>query len=403
MFCSRCGTLLHADDRFCPRCGAAAPPAEHAGAEYIGPEYTGPEHTNPEHAGPEHPGPEPAGRRGRVVNLVIVTLLVLLAILLAFAGWKQWEALRRLFRQAPADPGPVPFSQSDPQPERDAAGSLRLLPADPFLERLPQAARETAEEAAQNALQAIWGSVPMTGETALELFCNLSEGGYVSGQALADHLNETCTGTLNQWNGRIAGQPLIQGNRAYMDVMLYAVRGTGGAPYSFDYDILTDEVLICMIWSGSEWLVDASTMAEFMLQDDYRFLCSDGFCEARAAGRACFFFLGPSMMVEPVIPQVCDTLIREVYATPDGGAVISCWAYNGLGEPVDLEALDEVYLVRPDSYDYYFHEYGRPIEPLHLEPREGRVLTITIPPEDMLVPLEDATSLTARARLIGYR
>lgn len=333
-----------------------------------------------------------------------MTAAALLILLLATADWMRWDALLGLFRTAPA--APEPFSQAEPQPdprpERDAAGSLVLAVDDRRVE-LPQAALDTAEEAAQNALKAIYGPEPLTGQAALEMFCNLSAGGYASGRQLAEHLNETCTGTLNRWNGRIAGEPVIRGNRAYLDVMLYAIRGTRGAPYSFDYDIVTNDILISMIWSGSEWLVDASTMAEFMLQDNFLFLCSDGFCEARSAGRACFFFLGPGILAEPVIPQVCDTLVREVYATADGGAVISCWAWNGLGEAVDIDLLDEACLVQPNSFNFYFREFDRPIEPLHLEPREGRVLTIVIPPEEMDMPLEDAASLTARVRLIDYR
>lgn len=366
MYCSRCGTPLRTGDRFCPRCGAAAPDIP---------------------AGPGRKGTKGPG--GIRTGWVVLAMVLMVLVLLAAAVYSQRDQLNSLFEQPPRPtprPGQAGVEQLEDRLARDEAGSLVLTPLERPPVGLPDRAYDMAGQAGQQALETLYGSEPITAEGAGELFCNLSAGGYDSFETLAEEVNESMVDTLWHWTGALPGEPVVRGNRAYQSVLLYAVKRNGkSAPYDLYEDLTTEELLICMIWSGSRWRVDASTMSEFLLRGHERFLFSAGMREALDAGRIAFFWLGASTLAEPVIPDVCDTLVREVYLTAEGDVAICSWAFNGTSEPLDAEQVDLDLF--SNQGDWYYADYAFPIEPLHLEPGEGKVITVIIPAEELWRPL----------------
>lgn len=381
MYCSRCGTPLRTGDRFCPRCGAAAPGIP---------------------AGPGRRGTKRPG--GIRTGWVVLAMVLMVLVLLAAAVYSQRDQLNSLFEQPPMPtprPGQAGVEQLEDRLARDEAGSLVLTPLERPPVGLPARAYDTAGAAGQQALETLYGSEPITAEGAEALFCNLSAGGYASFEALAEEINATSIGIIWPYWSVLSGEPVVRGNRAYQSVLLYKVLYDPSKPpilpYVLGQDVRTEELLICMIWSGSRWRVDASTMCEFMLNSHQRFLFSDGLREAADAGRPAFFMTGAGTLLEPVIPNVCDTLIREIYGTADGGAAICCWAFNGSGQPFDT---DHALIQLCSSTDgWYFNAADHPIEPLHLEPGEGRVITVVIPGEEMKKPLIDQGNITSRVMI----
>lgn len=86
MYCSRCGTPLRPGDRFCPRCGAAAPGAS---------------------AGPGRKGTGKGSGGIRTGWVVLVMVLMVLALLTA-AVFSQWDQLTGLFEERSPMPTPRP-------------------------------------------------------------------------------------------------------------------------------------------------------------------------------------------------------------------------------------------------------------------------------------------------------
>lgn len=377
MFCNRCGTPLRAGDRFCPRCGASIDPTRSPSRSPSGGS-----------AGPELPGKPP--HHGRAVGIVIA-MLVMVVLLLAAAIWSQRDALSDLF-----DPTPMPTARPGQQgaekvveehPATDAAGVPWVDP-DPGQPEQDMA-RALLADAAEEAFALLYGEDAVSRSAAKEAFCNLTAGGYETALDKAMEINGSLTGTLSRWDGYALSKPLMAGNCGYASVMFYSV-DQSSQPASFE----ADTGLLCFLWTGSEWRLDASDAAESLwpgLSEEVR--ANEFLLLAENNGRAAIRFNQDARLARPVMQGLCDAIPTGVWMEYDGSAMVEFWAFNGTGEAVGITALSEVSLREADG-TVYFALYDLAIEPLQLAPGEGQLVSVTIPPEELRADLGRVRSVT---------
>lgn len=376
MFCNRCGTPLRAGDRFCPRCGATVDPNRSVRTAEGQPGWSGRQDEPP--------------RRSRAVGIVIA-MLVMVAVLLAAAVWSQWDALSGLF-----DPMPPASSSSgrpgaervaEEHPETDAVGTPWI---DPDPEQTEQdMARALLGDAAQGALELLYGDEAISRAEAKQTFCNLEAAGYQSALDKAMDVNGTTIGALSRWDGYAMSRPMMAGNCGYVAVLFYSVED-GPLPRSFE----TRTEYLCLLWTGSTWRVDATDQTKQLwaaLFADQR--ASLSLRMAELSGRPAIRFGTDTRIIRPVIPGTYDAMPTEVCLEADGSAVVEFWAFNGTDAPLDAGTLAEVSL-REDDGSVYFALYDTAIEPLHLEPGEGQLVTLTVPPDEITADLRRIRNVT---------
>lgn len=346
-YCSRCGTPLQPGDRFCPRCGAPAADA---------------------------PG-QPARPKGHAVGIA-AAMGAMVLLLLAAAVWSQRDSFADLFDPAPTPwPGQQEDSERVNRPSTDAAGS----PVVPLDETAPEQdmARALLAEAGEEAFLALYGDEPLSRAGAKELFCNLEAGGYPSALDKAMEVNAETVGTLSRWGGYLLGRPLMAGNCGFVLGMFYTVSGDT-LPLQIEYDT----VLIGLLWTGSRWRVDGSGQVEQRWQAQ-PMICADArqspaLQRAWEDGRMLAAFAQGLPVLRPVLPGTYDALPIAVYENEEGLVCVEFWAFNGTDTPLDADRLQEVSLREPGGTTC-FALYDLPIEPLHLEPGEGELVTISLP------------------------
>lgn len=372
MFCNRCGTPLRAGDRFCPRCGAAIDSNRPASGAHS--------------QAPWLDQPDRPPRRSRAVGIVIA-MLVMVALLLAAAAWSQRDALSGLF-----DPEPMPTARPGQQgaekvaqehPATDDAGVPWIDP-DPAQPEQDMA-RALLADAAEDAFFLLYGEDAVSRSEAKESFCNLTAGGYENSLEKAMELNGTTTGTLSRWDGYALSRPLMAGNCGYLAVLFYSVKKDDG-----QLGLETESSLLCFLWTGREWRLDASDAARELWPKLFeRQLSSDGLRRAVRGGRVVLQFGQDTQLTRlarPVIPGVCDAIPTEVFQTEKQSVTVEFWAFNGTDTPLALTTLAEVSLKEEDG-TVCFALYDLAIEPLQLRPGEGQLVTVTIPPEELQADL----------------
>ena len=366
-YCNRCGTPLQPGDHFCPRCGAPA--------------------------GSGTPGRAPGPKRNHTAGIV-AAMAAMVLLLLAAAVWSQRGSFGRLFDPAPTPRPGQEGSERVSRPATDEAGS----PVIELDEALPEQdmARALLADAGEDAFYTLYGSEPISRAEASGLFCNLAAGGYKSALDKAMEVNAETVGSLSRWDGCLLGRPLMAGNCGYVLAMLYSVSGSQ-PPLQIDYAT----VRIGLLWTGSSWRVDASGQAarrweqgglepSFLPSGQRRSAKEQ---EARAAGRAVVPFAEEMRLIQPVIPGVCDAMPVVVYRNPDGSYGLEFWAFNGSDTALDAQALEEVRL-RETGGGVCFELYDFAMEPLHLDPGEGRMVALTVPADAVISDPQNAQGLT---------